>query len=510
MAKRSHQSTLWIALIAILLSGARLASANGEFVFLDTLEDSYIPYDVSADGSVVVGIKPESFLAYPDLVVPEGSLNPVVKGQYFVHTNAGGIVDIGGLGPGNGLGSIPQVSNDGNRVSGLALNPNNLVPMGGAYGDQLVPVAEMSYYDRTTQQWNNVGYGDLSTSAVKSTSDAYGISGDGNHIVGHAYLGGQSQRYLEAIVWSDDGTGAGSVQVLEMPDELVGTSYVSVREVSDDGGTMAGTVGGSHTAIWKNGELVGIFNSYNSPNAVSGDGRVVVGNNYRGTAGDFNGDYTVNLADYAVWRNNLGAPAGTIQNNTDPGPIGQDAYETWKQNFGTGNSFSGTYEAWRWTEEGGIEPLGCFSGNCGVGAITTKIRGYAVDANYDGSLIVGYESSNTPGIETPVSWIWQEGVGQMGLKEYFLSQGLVLTGWDENFVFSRPSAISSDGRTFVGLGYDPDDIGDYGEVGWIVRLPAAGAISATTVPEPSGIALLLLGLFALTAGNLSRQQKLSR
>ncbi len=135
-----------------------------------------------------------------------------------------------------------------------------------------------------------------------------------------------------------------------------------------------------------------------------------------------------------------------------------------------------------------------------MGAPTTKVRGYAIDTNHDGSLIVGYESTNTPNFDTPVSWIWQEGVGQMDLKQYFLDEGLVLTGFDTNFEFTQPSAMSRDGRTFVGLGYDPDDIDDYGIVGWIVRLPPLpAAATATSVPEPGTLAVLLLGGVALAA-----------
>ncbi len=59
-----------------------------------------------------------------------------------------------------------------------------------------------------------------------------------------------------------------------------------------------------------------------------------------GLPGDFNDDSIVNLADYAVWRDNLGASAGTLFNNTTGGTIGTAQYNLWKTNFG--NSASGT------------------------------------------------------------------------------------------------------------------------------------------------------------------------
>ncbi|WP_425395565.1 beta strand repeat-containing protein [Aeoliella sp.] len=55
-----------------------------------------------------------------------------------------------------------------------------------------------------------------------------------------------------------------------------------------------------------------------------------------GLGGDFNGDGIVNIADYTVWRNNLGAdetvlPAGTASGN---GVVDEADYTLWKDNFG--------------------------------------------------------------------------------------------------------------------------------------------------------------------------------
>ncbi len=50
--------------------------------------------------------------------------------------------------------------------------------------------------------------------------------------------------------------------------------------------------------------------------------------------GDYNNDGIVNAADYTVWRDNLGAAAGTLVNDPNPGVIGAAQYATWKSNFG--------------------------------------------------------------------------------------------------------------------------------------------------------------------------------
>jgi hypothetical protein len=58
-------------------------------------------------------------------------------------------------------------------------------------------------------------------------------------------------------------------------------------------------------------------------------------------AGDYNGNGIVDAADYTVWRDNLGSPAGTLPNDTDGGAIGSAQYATWKANFGMALTSSG-------------------------------------------------------------------------------------------------------------------------------------------------------------------------
>lgn len=59
--------------------------------------------------------------------------------------------------------------------------------------------------------------------------------------------------------------------------------------------------------------------------------------------GDFNDDGVVNIADYAVWRDNLGAADETVLNNNgDGGGVTAADYTVWKDNFGqTSDAASG-------------------------------------------------------------------------------------------------------------------------------------------------------------------------
>lgn len=50
--------------------------------------------------------------------------------------------------------------------------------------------------------------------------------------------------------------------------------------------------------------------------------------------GDFNDDGKVDAADYSLWRDNVGAPAGTLPNDPNGTPIGPDQYQTWLANYG--------------------------------------------------------------------------------------------------------------------------------------------------------------------------------
>ena len=58
-----------------------------------------------------------------------------------------------------------------------------------------------------------------------------------------------------------------------------------------------------------------------------------------GLGGDFNGDGIVDLADYTVWRNNLGNADESVLANNGDGLNGVDVgdYNLWKTNFGTGS-----------------------------------------------------------------------------------------------------------------------------------------------------------------------------
>jgi hypothetical protein len=70
-----------------------------------------------------------------------------------------------------------------------------------------------------------------------------------------------------------------------------------------------------------------------------------------GTPGDYNQNGAVDAADYTIWRNRLGAPAGTLPNDTSGGVIGVAQYNLWKARFGIAGSAAGSLSS---TEISGV------------------------------------------------------------------------------------------------------------------------------------------------------------
>lgn len=58
-----------------------------------------------------------------------------------------------------------------------------------------------------------------------------------------------------------------------------------------------------------------------------------------GVPGDYNGDGSVNIADYTVWRNNLGASIALTNEGSGitPGQVTAEDYDFWKSQFGSGS-----------------------------------------------------------------------------------------------------------------------------------------------------------------------------
>jgi uncharacterized membrane protein len=218
--------------------------------------------DCSADGSVVVGYD---------------------ASQHFMWTETTGVMLIGGSAPGAGVGGQTAISADGSLIAGTRINPSN-------------NLAELSSYDVGTGQWTS--HGSLGSSSGNSASSAWGISSDGETIVGLGWV------------------NAGSAH---------GIRYTSAEGVVDLGSTVAGSSSRANTA--------------------NDDGSIIGGWQ----------DSSTGFRQGAIWTN--GVQALITHPNGDPatevGTLSDDG--VWA---GGGSGFANNFQAWIWSQNTGIIDIG--------------------------------------------------------------------------------------------------------------------------------------------------------
>ena len=310
--------------------------------------------DVSDDGSVVVGNASE---------------------QYFTWTREAGVTYIGGIAPGfQGAGGTGRVSANGTLVAGGALNASSK--------------AEASRYSVAQAAWT-AGPGIGGSCDITSTS-AYGMSSDGNVIVGGGYA--SACGAFRAFRW----------------DAATGTIA-----------TMQSWFGWSGRA-----------------NSVSGDGATVVGWQVDGTG----------VRRPCFWRSNgtswvqtrLASPVGTSY--TLLGEANAASHDG--QTVVGQATIAGLQQPFRWTQAGGTVGLGA--------ATDPSLPGFAVDCSSDASRVLCFFRAGPP----PTSgegFMWIEGRGYVALEDLALEAGVQVA---PEVRLSLPLAMSADGKTIVGSGRD--------------------------------------------------------
>ncbi|WP_425398732.1 beta strand repeat-containing protein [Aeoliella sp.] len=94
-----------------------------------------------------------------------------------------------------------------------------------------------------------------------------------------------------------------------------------------------------------------------------------------GLQGDFNGDGVVNLADYTIWRNNLGAPETALSagSGNNSGLVDSGDYDLWKSNFGAVAAAANAVGSANVPEPSSIVLLTAICG-CGALAIRRRVK----------------------------------------------------------------------------------------------------------------------------------------
>lgn len=241
------------------LSGLLAGAASAQFFNLGA---GNTPSAVSNGGSVVAGY---------------------TTTQYFAWTPGSGLGLIGGAAPGNGVGGQAGISADGRYISGTARDLANS------------NLATMSRYDRTTGLWTALP--SLGAVSGTETSSGWGMSADGNTVVGLGWISGGGAN---AISWS-----------------------ASTGTTTNLGTTVAGRS--------------------SRANAVNGDGSVVAGWQ----------DASNGFRQAAVWTNGvqqiLSSTTGALSEASDVSESG-----AWVVGAGGANS---QQRPWRWSAAGGVEIL---------------------------------------------------------------------------------------------------------------------------------------------------------
>ena len=279
---------------------------------------------------------------------------------------------------------------------------------------------------------------------------AYGVSGDGNVVVGYSDVTGGAT--FHAFSWTagggmiDLGTLGGSnsfaFAASTTGSVIVGTSNITIGSPTEhafrwSGGVMTdlGTLGGTDSQA----------------RGVSADGSVVAGTS--NMAGDF-------VTHAFRWTGGVMTDLGTLAGGSYSSAIGLSA----DGSTVVGSADNGlNNRAFRWN--GGVmTDLGTLGGN----------QSGAAGVSADGAVVVG--NAEDSGL-TQRAFRWTAATGMQSIASLLTAAGVNITGW----LLTAAFAVSADGTVIVGM--------DTPRV-WIVRLSPSGSGIITTTEAARSFASL--------------------
>src|SRR5574340_1484276 len=284
------------------------------------------------------------------------------------------------------------------------------------------------------------------------------VSADGNYVAGWASNSVTTPVGTEAVRW--DVAGARHDRLA-----MAGAGVVA-KGISDDGQWLVGGAG-DQAVRWSAADGMLPLHGPLYPGEV------------RSTADDISADGQVVLGDILE----VATSTRDAFRWTDAGGmVGLSAF-TASAASRDGSVIVGTlatgprFQAYRWTAESGMVPLE---------TLGPDNHARAMGVSGDGSIVVGYVQSDSD--DSQHAFLWDAAHGMRLVREVLQSDfGLDLSAWD----LTRAAAISDDGSTIVGVGYNAQ------------HEPEAWR---AVVPEPSALALAgLAGLSVL--GYSGRRRK---
>lgn len=309
------------------------------------------------------------------------------------------------------------------------------------------------------------GESGLLSLGMLGTSSARAVNADGTAITGVCDFGSFDPRGTQVFLWTP-WTG---MQLLGDLDGGVSIVPRSVgRAISGDGRVIAGigeSVNG--TEAFRYDVSTGVFMPLGSLAAspfgswaygMSADGNVIVGLslNALGQQEPVRWTATGGLQGMGFLPGATGVtPAGAAYAANADGSV--IVGQTRSVASGQGG------EAFRWTADGGMQPLGDLPGGA--------FQSWAYACSADGNVIVGRAS--VAGNCGPFgcgsvgrAFMWDPQNGMQDLYQILVSAGVNLSGWR----LDEARGISADGRVIVGVGLNPQGLTE----GWVVDLGAGG------------------------------------
>ena len=327
---------LW-SVLAVLLVGnhAQATEPNENFAQATVLA----PGVLSVSDDLMPG-----FVSYPDTML---GIRDTFGEIYFVDDDGSPIGD----GHASGVGGVP--TNSGSIAFAVSGYPDEFFQGNhGEFGEYKVFVDVYDFFDDLVNQFSQ------SATLQPGIVDEYSFSN-------FEWIGGSYDVYIDNTVGD---ASAADVDFFTFTSLTAGASFTAevtqqvysgfdshlgwfsdtgaLLDFDDDDGVE--TLSLLQGTVPANGQLTFAVTGYGDDNFLGEhiqDAVYALELSINGvpTPGDYNQNGTVDAADYTLWRDNLGAPAGALPNDVDGGIIGQPQYDTWKANFGaTGGASSGS------------------------------------------------------------------------------------------------------------------------------------------------------------------------
>lgn len=270
--------------------------------------------------------------------------------------------------------------------------------------------------------------------AGSQSASAYAVNVDGTVIVGNGDV---------PFRWRA-GLGLGAMPAGAQPYGLSQNGSVAVGRLSVTGALWTG-IDGANVGAAQLLPVIG-FNSFNYAYGANADGSVVVGDSV-----DAGGECSGGV----MWTGGAAGPAllpcagiGGAKSARAVSPDGTIIVGS----CGVCDFVGGSAQAARWVN-GVPQALGVFPGDLGA---------VAVALSADGSVIVGYNYTQTYVHRGTHGFVWTPSTGMLNFRPFLEDTGAILPAGTLMF----PSGVSADGRVIVGNG-------TFSGVsqGWIVRLP---------------------------------------